>query len=199
LHTLVTDVHSTAIQRSVPLGMSSASIPEAYKADIDKVICKTCGAQYPHQDASPRAGCPICLDDRQYVPPSGQAWTSLRELLEKDVKTVFEPYVHDARVIRLRNEPGVGISQTRELVLALHTSARTSTKYLTSSDPHRYGPRLRPLGLHGLPCPLRDRTDPVALLRPKAVPRHCDLPPALLQLRGDDMPCAQRRSDWEVG
>ena len=39
-------------------------------------ICTTCGCQYPNTEAPP-AGCLICQDDRQYVNPSGQAWTTL--------------------------------------------------------------------------------------------------------------------------
>ncbi|GLY64405.1 MBL fold metallo-hydrolase [Amycolatopsis taiwanensis] len=39
-------------------------------------ICVTCGTQY----AAPRADCPICLDDRQWVPASGQQWTDLDTL-----------------------------------------------------------------------------------------------------------------------
>ena len=39
-------------------------------------ICTTCGCQYPNTDTPP-AGCLICEDSRQYVNPSGQAWTTL--------------------------------------------------------------------------------------------------------------------------
>ena len=39
-------------------------------------ICKTCGVQY----GGPRADCPICLDERQYVGWDGQQWTTLAEL-----------------------------------------------------------------------------------------------------------------------
>lgn len=39
-------------------------------------ICITCGCQYPNTEAPP-AECLICRDDRQYVNPSGQAWTTL--------------------------------------------------------------------------------------------------------------------------
>jgi glyoxylase-like metal-dependent hydrolase (beta-lactamase superfamily II) len=39
-------------------------------------ICTTCGSQYPHT-AEPPVKCLICTDDRQYVNPSGQAWTTL--------------------------------------------------------------------------------------------------------------------------
>ena len=39
-------------------------------------ICVTCGVQYGAAVAS----CPVCEDPRQYVPESGQAWTSLEAL-----------------------------------------------------------------------------------------------------------------------
>ncbi|WP_235619189.1 MBL fold metallo-hydrolase [Embleya scabrispora] len=39
-------------------------------------ICTACGTQY----AGPRPDCPVCRDDRQYVPVAGQRWTTLAEL-----------------------------------------------------------------------------------------------------------------------
>jgi len=42
-------------------------------------LCTTCGTQFPESDAAPEA-CPICQDERQYVPPEGQRWTTLEEL-----------------------------------------------------------------------------------------------------------------------
>ena len=39
-------------------------------------ICTTCGTQYPASDAPP-SGCMICRDERQYVNPLGQGWTTL--------------------------------------------------------------------------------------------------------------------------
>ena len=42
-------------------------------------ICTACGTQYPPSDAPP-AACPICLDERQFVPASGQSWTTLERL-----------------------------------------------------------------------------------------------------------------------
>ncbi|WP_329261951.1 hypothetical protein OG417_27285 [Actinoallomurus sp. NBC_01490] len=44
----------------------------------DLPICRTCGAQY----GAPRADCPICEDERQYVGWDGQRWTTLAELRE---------------------------------------------------------------------------------------------------------------------
>lgn len=42
-------------------------------------ICTTCGVQYPPSDATP-SHCPICEDERQYVPVEGQQWTTPSEL-----------------------------------------------------------------------------------------------------------------------
>jgi len=46
---------------------------------VTTYICVTCGAQFAETDAPPPA-CPICEDPRQYVPESGQAWTTPAEL-----------------------------------------------------------------------------------------------------------------------
>ncbi len=42
-------------------------------------ICQTCGVQYA-PSAVPPPACPVCEDERQYVPPGGQTWTQLQAL-----------------------------------------------------------------------------------------------------------------------
>lgn len=42
-------------------------------------ICITCGAEYP-DSAAPPPVCTICEDERQYVPRSGQRWSTLEAL-----------------------------------------------------------------------------------------------------------------------
>jgi len=42
-------------------------------------ICATCGNHYPEGGSAP-AVCVICADERQWVPASGQRWTTLEEL-----------------------------------------------------------------------------------------------------------------------
>ena len=44
-------------------------------------VCQTCGVSYPDAPLPP-AECPICEDERQFVPASGQAWTTHPALLE---------------------------------------------------------------------------------------------------------------------
>jgi glyoxylase-like metal-dependent hydrolase (beta-lactamase superfamily II) len=52
-------------------------------------MCVTCGTQFGATDAPPDA-CPICQDERQYVPPGGQQWTTL-ERLREDHHAVIKP------------------------------------------------------------------------------------------------------------
>ena len=42
-------------------------------------ICATCGNHYP-EAPSPPGACVICADERQWVPASGQRWTTIEEL-----------------------------------------------------------------------------------------------------------------------
>jgi glyoxylase-like metal-dependent hydrolase (beta-lactamase superfamily II) len=46
---------------------------------VTNFICATCGTQYGETEEPPSL-CEICADVRQYVPSSGQAWTTLDEL-----------------------------------------------------------------------------------------------------------------------
>ncbi len=42
-------------------------------------ICRTCGSQFP-ASTQPPEHCPICEDERQYIGPNGQQWTTLEAL-----------------------------------------------------------------------------------------------------------------------
>ena len=46
-----------------------------------------CGTQFPEADAPPES-CPICTDWRQYVPASGQQWTTLPQLAAEQENAV---------------------------------------------------------------------------------------------------------------
>jgi hypothetical protein len=63
-----------------PLGLTQG--PRLLRSNGETMpafICSTCGTQYPPSEIPP-AGCPICIDERQYVPASGQSWTTLERL-----------------------------------------------------------------------------------------------------------------------
>lgn len=75
-------------------------------------ICSTCGTLFPAAEAPPGI-CPICQDARQYVPDTGQVWTTQVELASHHRNTVerLEPALY-----ALHSEPRVGIGQ-RALLL----------------------------------------------------------------------------------
>jgi hypothetical protein len=75
-------------------------------------ICTACGAQFAPSDAPP-AQCPICEDERQYVPASGQTWTTLPALAASHFNGYRE---HEPGVIGIGTQPAFAIGQ-RALLL----------------------------------------------------------------------------------
>ncbi|KAA9162294.1 MBL fold metallo-hydrolase [Amycolatopsis acidicola] len=74
-------------------------------------ICATCGMQY----ASPRPDCPICEDDRQWVPRSGQQWTDLRSLRAEHTALIQE---EGEGVLGIACQPKFAIGQRALLISA---------------------------------------------------------------------------------
>lgn len=71
-------------------------------------ICATCGVQ--HADTSqPPASCRICTDERQFVPPGGQRWTTLAELAAAGHETVLGEL--EPSLLGIGVQPPVGIGQ----------------------------------------------------------------------------------------
>lgn len=75
-------------------------------------ICVTCGVQYPEAE-SPPAGCPICLDERQYVGRGGQRWTTMADLASEHRNRVEE---EEPGLVGIGTEPGFAIGQRALLV-----------------------------------------------------------------------------------
>jgi glyoxylase-like metal-dependent hydrolase (beta-lactamase superfamily II) len=77
-------------------------------------ICPACGANYPPAPAPPDR-CPLCEDERQWVPPSGQAWTTMKELEQTGHHT--EVREHEPGLLGIGVQPGdVGVGQRGLLV-----------------------------------------------------------------------------------
>ena len=74
-------------------------------------ICATCGVQFAATEAPPPE-CPICEDERQYVPDSGQRWTNLQELRESHTNKIDRERELDG----LGTEPWFAIGQRALLV-----------------------------------------------------------------------------------
>jgi glyoxylase-like metal-dependent hydrolase (beta-lactamase superfamily II) len=79
-------------------------------------LCGTCGTQSPERE-SPPALCPICADDRQYLPPQGQWWTTLDELRQEHANNFDEI---EPGITRIVTEPKFGIGQQAYLVETPH-------------------------------------------------------------------------------
>jgi hypothetical protein len=78
-------------------------------------ICATCAVETDDL-AEPPAECEVCEDDRQWVPATGQRWTTLAELREAGTRITVEPVEED--LWGLRADPEVGIGQQTMVVRA---------------------------------------------------------------------------------
>jgi hypothetical protein len=74
-------------------------------------VCKTCGVQFAASD-SPPPSCPICEDERQYVPQSGQQWTTLEALREDHANRIEA----EGELTAIGTEPKFAIGQRALLV-----------------------------------------------------------------------------------
>jgi hypothetical protein len=77
-------------------------------------ICKTCGVQYDKCETEPNI-CVICSEERQYVNPLGQAWTTLESMRETG-EYKNEIVVDEEGLYSLKTKPAFAIAQTAYLV-----------------------------------------------------------------------------------
>jgi glyoxylase-like metal-dependent hydrolase (beta-lactamase superfamily II) len=83
-----------------------------YLTAMSENICIICGTQYPEGEVP--AVCPICSDDRQWVPEAGQAWTSGAQLQQQRsvlIRKVY-PQVYEIKII-----PEFAIGQRAFLII----------------------------------------------------------------------------------
>src|SRR5580704_3330957 len=81
---------------------------------MEAYICTACGLQYA-PSAKPPAQCAICEEERQYVPPAGQSWTTLPSLAARAFNAWRE---HEPGVLGIGTQPAFAIGQ-RALLLRL--------------------------------------------------------------------------------
>ncbi|HEX7064040.1 MAG TPA: MBL fold metallo-hydrolase [Bacillales bacterium] len=77
-------------------------------------ICTTCGTQYSASEEPP-AVCTICNEERQYINPEGQSWTTMKEMEESrefQNNILFE----EKGLHSITTAPKFGIGQTAYLV-----------------------------------------------------------------------------------
>ncbi|KAI9039921.1 putative metallo-beta-lactamase domain protein [Aspergillus affinis] len=106
---------------------------------LDLIICTACGIQYPTSTAP--ASCKICDDPRQYLPPTGQTWTTLRTLQtatdttnSKKYTNIFTPSKkHPSTLISIQTAPKLAIGQ-RALLCRLPSGKNILWDCLTYID-----------------------------------------------------------------
>lgn len=77
-------------------------------------ICMTCGTQFS-ETPEPPDSCPICTDQRQYVGPQGQQWTTLDQLRSSHHITVR---AEEPNLLGIGMEPEFAIGQRALLILS---------------------------------------------------------------------------------
>jgi glyoxylase-like metal-dependent hydrolase (beta-lactamase superfamily II) len=76
-------------------------------------VCPACGANYPPAPEAP-ARCPLCEDERQWVPPTGQVWKTMDDLVRDGCRTEVREV--EPGLLGIGTEPGVGVGQRGLLV-----------------------------------------------------------------------------------
>ncbi|HZR00105.1 MAG TPA: MBL fold metallo-hydrolase [Chloroflexota bacterium] len=159
-------------------------------------LCETCGVQHaPRADRpdEPPIACPICLDERQYVGPKGQRWTTIERLRAERTNHLDEP---EPNLLAVETRPGFAIGQRALLVqtpagnllwdctpllddaVVGAIQARGGVQAIAISHPHFYSAMVEwsrafggaPIWLHA--------ADRAHVMRPDPAIRHWDGPTA---------------------
>jgi glyoxylase-like metal-dependent hydrolase (beta-lactamase superfamily II) len=102
---------------------------------MEAFICVTCGTQFAPTAEEP-LGCPICLDERQYVGPDGQKWTTMAELARDHGNRIEEI---EAGFHGIATEPSFAIGQRALLVNGVLWDCITLLDDLTVAEVERLG------------------------------------------------------------
>jgi glyoxylase-like metal-dependent hydrolase (beta-lactamase superfamily II) len=129
-------------------------LPGMVMPDGDIWVCPTCGANHPPSPAPP-AHCPLCEDERQWVPPTGQVWKTMAELADEGCRSDVREAEPGLFGIGVR--PGIGVGQRALIVCTPEGNLlwdppafvdqaaidavreRGGLAAVTSSHPHMYG------------------------------------------------------------
>lgn len=95
--------------------MSSSSFV-ALRSSDDLLLCNECGTQYPVPAESRKDECKICDDPRQYVPATGQAFTTLGKLKDEGRKNVWWQDDKNPQVWSVKTYPSFAIGERAMLV-----------------------------------------------------------------------------------
>jgi hypothetical protein len=80
---------------------------------LHQYICETCGVQYKESMEVPE-NCLICEEERQYVNPAGQSWTTLENMKGKSFRNKIT--LEESGLYSVKTIPDFAIGQTAYLV-----------------------------------------------------------------------------------
>ncbi|HYP46148.1 MAG TPA: MBL fold metallo-hydrolase [Propionibacteriaceae bacterium] len=149
--------------------------------------CRTCAVEYPDTESPPDT-CSICSDERQYVRPSGQRWTTMAELVAEGRRGQVNEV--ESGLLGITVAPSVGIGQRALLVqtpngnvlwdpvgylddeLARAVEGAGGVTAIASSHPHMFGAQVEwsrrfgdaPVYVQAADQEWLQRTDPVVRL-----------------------------------
>lgn len=117
-------------------------------------VCPQCGANFPPSE-SPPPRCPLCEDERQWVPPDGQRWATMPGLADEGYRTEVRDV--EPGLLGVGVDPPIGVGQRGLLVqteegnllwdpppfideAAIAAVARAGPlRVVSASHPHMYG------------------------------------------------------------
>jgi glyoxylase-like metal-dependent hydrolase (beta-lactamase superfamily II) len=132
---------------------------------VTSFLCKACGTQFAESFAPP-AACPICTDDRQYVPAEGQQWITYDAVRSSHRADIRE---EQPSLTGIGTKPDFGIGQRALLVesqggnvlwdcvpmldeMASFVDSRGGLRAIAISHPHYYSTMVE--WAHRFECPV---------------------------------------------
>lgn len=106
------DTSITAAGLTVLASASPAQADAAGEPGRTCYSCVTCGIQFT-ESTKPPEKCPICEDERQYVPPEGQMWTTLDQIRAKFKNTIK---IEEKNLHSINASPKLNIGQRAFLI-----------------------------------------------------------------------------------
>jgi glyoxylase-like metal-dependent hydrolase (beta-lactamase superfamily II) len=94
-----------------PFHEFTSTPPAGVMSTDNLLICKACGTQFDVENRQLLKRCRICDDPRQFVPPTGQAFTTLAELKSGCYQNKWKQFEDDDRFYSIWTEPKVAIGQ----------------------------------------------------------------------------------------
>ncbi len=99
-----------------PLHGYNQALDDMATSTDNLLICTACGTQFDVDNPLLLTRCRICDDPRQFVPPTGQAFTTLADLKKREYKNKWKSFDGDERFWSIWTKPKFAIGQRAVLI-----------------------------------------------------------------------------------